>query len=508
MRIYSLIVLLALPLAIRSCQPQGLPTLIDLSKGRKVLVDSSAVIQRQGGYQGILIIGDNPNSWHGKTMHEIITGIESGGNNDYLWGTTIGSIPKENIVFFNEIGGTVYGKEEGGWHNLGLKLFASGDYESLRLQTRVANLPVLIPFGGINDASRIAKNDILFVIAAGNIHGTDDRRDLWSVQHPFWQGDGIRFYNNALASFKTGKVIAATSAIERRNGDIVPWKEVVQCGDIAEWCFTVLPESYTSVASARLAAMSFYLAQLYPTAEEIVETLNACAIDIGEPGIDREFGRGLANIVCAPVLEKELEAAMRVSSMTAHSPALERVLSSEEKEDCACVSFFSSVTRGFGTTVGHVGVSLADDVTLLAGRGFAPIGVESSLFIETNMFAEISYKRSLFKKRDHRVDCLCASLIATHSRQWGDTSAHISRLGLQYAKQTDRYRAGIYAGYRHATIAVGLPGYKLANTSHYGQCNRIDPMYQPLVFPETYRGETILIICDNREMRFALSVGL
>ena len=36
----------------------------------------------------------------------------------------------------------------------------------------------------------------------------------------------------------------------------------------------------------------------------------------------------------------------------------------------------------------------------------------------------------------------------------------------------------------------------------YGQCNRIDPMYQPLVFPETYRGETILIIWapggDNR----------
>ena len=280
----------------------------------------------------------------------------------------------------------------------------------------------------------------------------------------------MRYYNGALASYNTGKVIAATSAWEDKSGnndfspgtnkgDIIPSELVVKCGDIAEWCFTVLPESYTSGASARLAAMAFYLAQLYPTAEEIVETMNVCAIDIGEPGIDREFGRGLANIVCGPVLEKELEAAMQVSSVTAHSPTLERMLAYSE-EDCGCMSFFSSVSHGFGTTVGHVGMSLSGGITVLAGRGFAPIGVESSLFSGTNLFTEIGYKRSLFKKRDHR-----ASLVATHSMQWGDTRASISRIGLQYAKQTNRYTAGVYAGYRHARIAVGLPGYKLAQAS-------------------------------------------
>ena len=205
--------------------------------------------------------------------------------------------------------------------------------------------------------------------------------------------------------------------------------------------------------------MAFYLAQLYPTAEEIVDAMNVCAIDIGEPGIDREFGRGLANIVCGPVLEKELEAAMQISSVTAHSPTLERMLAYSE-EDCGCMSFFSSVSHGFGTTVGHVGMSLSGGITVLAGRGFAPIGVESSLFSETNLFTEIGYKRSLFKKRDHR-----ASFVATHSMQWGDTSASISRIGLQYAKQINRYTAGVYAGYRHARIAVGLPGYKLANAN-------------------------------------------
>ena len=273
-------------------------------------------------------------------------------------------------MFFEEL---IYvsGDKEEGWYNKGLRILVSGEYESLRLQARVVILPALIPFIGVNDAPRIAENNILFVIAAGNTYSTENRRDLWSKEHPFWQGEWVQSYNNALATFRTGKVIAATSAWETEEGIIVD-EELVQCGDIAEWCFTVLPNSYTSDASARLSAMSFYLAQLYPTAEEIVEVLNTCAIDIGEPGIDREFGRGLANIVCGPVLEKELEAAMQITSMTAHSPALERMLVSEEKEDCGCVSFFSSVSRGFGTTVGHVGVSLAEGVTLLAEEGLHP----------------------------------------------------------------------------------------------------------------------------------------
>ena len=59
--------------------------------------------------------------------------------------------------------------------------------------------------------------------------------------------------------------------------------------------------------------------------------------------------------------------------------------------------------------------------------------MESSLFAQTNLFAEIGYKRSLLKNR--------VSLIATHSVQWGDTSAHISRLGLQYARQTGTMQA-------------------------------------------------------------------
>ena len=96
MRIYSLIVLLALPLAMRSCQPQGLPTAGDLVRGREVVTDSSKVVQKQGGYQGILIIGDYPDSRHGQSMKKIIMGLATYGGR----GANDISIPEKNICIF------------------------------------------------------------------------------------------------------------------------------------------------------------------------------------------------------------------------------------------------------------------------------------------------------------------------------------------------------------------------------------------------------------------------
>ena len=66
MRIYSFIALLMLPLAMRSCQVQGLPTPEELVYARKTITDSSSVIKKQRGYKGVLIIGDEPGTTHGK----------------------------------------------------------------------------------------------------------------------------------------------------------------------------------------------------------------------------------------------------------------------------------------------------------------------------------------------------------------------------------------------------------------------------------------------------------
>ena len=318
MRIYSLIILLVLPLALRSCQPQNLPTVGDIVvRGREVVTDSSDVIKKQGGYQGILIIGDDSETGHGQSMKKIIQGLVTYGG----IGANDISIPEENLVFFKDFGYPVVDDKGIITSNRGLQMLTSREYEHLRRNTRVVHIPSFTSLEGANNAPWITENNILFALSSGNTYKTQGDRDFWNTRHIFWQqGDNIQYYNGALASYNTGKVIAATSAIETEGGDIVPSEAVVKCGDIAEWCFAVLPRGYTSGASARLAAMAFYLAQLYPTAEEIVETMNVCAIDIGEPGIDREFGRGLANIVCAPVFEKELEAAKQVSSVTAHSP--------------------------------------------------------------------------------------------------------------------------------------------------------------------------------------------
>ena len=136
MRIYSLIVLLALPLAIRSCQPQGLPTVGDLVRAREVVTDSSTVIQRQGGYKGLLILGDDPDSRHGQNMKRIITGIATYGGGI---GVNDISIPEKNIVFLNEF---LYSfPAVAGSDNKGLILLVSREYETLRLSTRIVHVP-------------------------------------------------------------------------------------------------------------------------------------------------------------------------------------------------------------------------------------------------------------------------------------------------------------------------------------------------------------------------------
>ena len=57
MRIYSLVVLMFIPLALRSCQPQNLPTVGDIVvQGREVVTDSSDVIRNKAGIKGYLLL--------------------------------------------------------------------------------------------------------------------------------------------------------------------------------------------------------------------------------------------------------------------------------------------------------------------------------------------------------------------------------------------------------------------------------------------------------------------
>lgn len=253
---------------------------------------SSVAIKKQGGFRDTLIIGDlEPPDWHGSLMYATIH--------------RIGGIPKKNIFFLREFLEPY--RDDG---NRGLKLLTSGDMEELRRATRVVHIPQTIPLRHEYDLPKIASNNIVFIWATGNMVGQPAKygRDWHSLDHWFFGRDSEtrQMYEDVMAIQGTGKVLAATSA--RVSGNTVqPYSQVAQCGDIKEHCFTILPEHYTSSASARLSAISFYLSQLFDNAEEVIEVLQTCAIDVGEHGIDREFGQGVVNLWCPQVLKKEME---------------------------------------------------------------------------------------------------------------------------------------------------------------------------------------------------------
>ena len=296
MRLRTLVMVVFSAAAMQSCRIEmppliqligevygGLPSAYDFTRSEAIRVQ---------GFRDTLLLGDEPGSTHAIRMQNI---LEKAG------------VPRKNIVLFEDF------RYIGVPGNEGLYFLTSGDHEALRKATRIVHVPLLTPLREPQDAPRIAANNIVFVLSAGNVREFfNGDRDMYNVKHTRWNHDDLErdrqskvSYQSILDVYNTGKVLAATSA-KVAETEISPENLVVRCGDIKEVCFTVIPEQFTSDASARLAAMSFYLSQFYPTAEEIVETLQVCAVDIGEPGIDREYGRGLANLLCPRVLEQEI----------------------------------------------------------------------------------------------------------------------------------------------------------------------------------------------------------
>lgn len=307
MKLVKIAMILVVGMTAQSCRIE-MPSLVDLLKGynqgglysgrRPVLYDFriSGAIRAQRGFKDTLLIGDGIKELHGLWIQEIMDGL---------------GIPRKNTVYLGDFGYIIYYEPFG---NKGLATLVSDEWEEVRQATRVVYVPAPNAIVTPHDIPRIAANNILFVLAAGNVSGhLGEDRDLYNINHVWWNSpdpDALLYrredYLNLLKVHDTGKVVAATSVAVTETG-IEPWELSVDCGDIKKSCFALVPHQPTSAASARLAAMAFYLSQFYPTVEEVVETLEVCAIDIGEPGVDREYGRGLANLLCPQVLEKELE---------------------------------------------------------------------------------------------------------------------------------------------------------------------------------------------------------
>ncbi len=309
MRLYSLIALMLIPGVMRSCSVTT-PTALEINAAHTPYDLTTKAIRTQGGYKDTLIIGDfppapeTPDRGHGAIMLRIIARM---------------NVPKENIIFFSDFGG---GGVNAG--NIGLRELLSGDYESLRQKARIVHLPVENPLRSERDIPNVAASDLVFVVAAGNVDDYyENDRDRWRMEHIYWNHPswnnatrqrGLEAWENSQIIKESNKVIWITNAVQTTATEVRPDTGVVSCGDIKEHCFTTVIEEnargdarwHTSGASAQAAGITFYLAQFYDTPEEIVEVLKECAVDVGEPGIDREYGQGVINLACPQVLEKEL----------------------------------------------------------------------------------------------------------------------------------------------------------------------------------------------------------
>ena len=203
---------------------------------------------------------------------------------------------------------------------------------ALVAETLVVNLAYM-PAVYWQDDQCIAEHNAVFVAPAGNVYlptvnycdpeGMPDR-DIWNPNHSFHEPGCTRrrregfsgidtyenMYENHMAALATGKLLFATLADRRHDGTVVPYPRAMMCGDTMAYCFAVPKNdwSLTNVAAAKLSAAAYHLFQFYDDADDVVQALQSCTEDIGEPGVDREFGQGLVDLRCAeamlPVVER------------------------------------------------------------------------------------------------------------------------------------------------------------------------------------------------------------
>ena len=197
-----------------------------------------------------------------------------------------------------------------------LEGFFQSENDSLRAETLVVNLSVFPAFDP-DDADGIREHNIVFVAGTANVNPNNANecdpedmpdRDFWRPDHSFHlceNDDSV--YRNTMQAIATGKVLYAASAVRRPDGTIVPNQRTLMCGDTKEYCFAVPSES-TSESAVLLSSAVFHLFQLYERAEDVVHALKSCAEDVGEPGVDREFGQGVLDLRCAeamlPVIDR------------------------------------------------------------------------------------------------------------------------------------------------------------------------------------------------------------
>ena len=157
------------------------------------------------------------------------------------------------------------------------------------------------------------------------------------------------------------------------------------------------------------------------------------AIDIGEPGPDKEFGWGLINADHPIIWNRSIEEAVTIGNREGFD-------------------LFYDVTNNkkeIGFTYNNSGSTLA----LTTGSALRPFGLRSKFLQQQNTFFQFGLQRAL-------VDNVSfVSIFGRSSHE--DVTVNKGSVGIQYQGNfSERVNLSVYAGYRGIWGRLGLPGYK------------------------------------------------
>ena len=347
-----------------------------------------------------------------------------------------------------------------------------------------------------------------------------ERRDFYNTSHFSWHEPtvrdkknefGIDYYTHLMKNvLSTDKVAVATLAIRGKDG-VRPDLGIINRGDAKKWCFTKVysekelkdnPSIGTSQAAVAIGSIAFYIRQLEGvSATDTMDIMRSCAIDLGEVGVDREYGWGEPSVQCAKVKDKEVQTLVSSAKVAHQSTGSILAKGTSPESDDISSSPISSVfspdegvgnqrqmegftlslndllpAKGFSVaylqkenfTGGRTFVGRYHHQTgrfsfnLLGGEGENPLGV-SSLYKDkkNNAFLQGVAGFDLLESRDTNV-----SVSASFGEEYGAFEVKRVDLGLSATHNlTKKSSFSLSANHAVADMKAGLHGYEMAGAS-------------------------------------------
>ena len=439
----------------------------------------SVLMRATGGFKGKIFLNDvpNPKSSHAESMLYLLAQ----------------SVPKKNILTYNGVAGTLQGIEVRG--NQGMEGFQinMGEHTVRVIHAPTAWFRVWERTVRRKVVRVLKEQDILGVYPAGNVRKWPVDSDRYHPDSPYWDNPatGTSPWEEFEQFFRSGHAVMAAYAVKKPqtlNEFTVYWaddetteedlKDMYENADeyvhhpmnsrfgtLKEYGFSVLARTEetiiegvlyiyipkgTSSASAELAAFAFYLYQLWDTTAEVVRVMQETAIDIGEPGIDEDFGWGLINAHHPTIwnraikrLEKSLEVCLfedmtLEQAMTVSGKGLDMIHRIEDGKREIGLAYSRNSTK----------------VAITAGSGMRPFGLSSQLLQEQSTTVQAGILHSF-------ADTFFITGIYGRSRH-EDFAVNKGSIGAGYRRffSDSRGNISLYVGHRTVWGSVGIPGYR------------------------------------------------